>query len=348
MNQMIRELKRDYLWHLLFWGGYLLLKIFVVEFFREDFFSLAIAETISMPVKMAAAYILIYWLIPKYLLKRKYLLFVLNVSLSIIAVAFTRRIIDIYLIYPFIILYPDELRLWNILGMFRNLIFIYPVVGLGSAIYFVTHWVRNYHHTQELEKEKLAVELKMLKGQINPHFLFNSINNIYALALEKSDKTPDALLKLSELLHSMLYECSANKIILEKEVQLIHNYLNLEKLRYGDKVDIFFKVSGETKGFEISPLLLVPLVENSFKHGVSESIDKCWVKIDMEVVEQKLIFKIENSKVKRINGEVVETDHGIGLVNLKKRLELEYPNRSAMRIENNDEAYSVKLELSNG
>ena len=223
-------------------------------------------------------------------------------------------------------------------AMFRNLIYVYPVVGLGSAIYFVIHWAINFQRSQELEKEKLAVELKMLKSQVNPHFLFNSINNIYALALEKSDKTPDALLKLSELLHSMLYECSGNKIILEKEVHLIHNYLNLEKLRYSKKVDIFFKVSGETKNFEISPLLLVPLVENSFKHGVSESIDKCWVKIDMEVVNNKLIFKIENSKVKRINGEVASTEYGIGLENLQKRLKLEYLDHHELQIDDSEES----------
>ena len=347
MNQMIRELKRDYLWHLLFWGGYLLIKIVVVEFFRDDFYSMAMAEVISMPLKIAAGYTLIYLLAPKYLLKGRYLAFSISMIVYVIVFAFFRRLTDVYLVYPIVVLYPDQLEFWNIGAMFRNLIYVYPVVGLGSAIYFVIHWAINYQKSQELEKEKLAVELKMLKGQINPHFLFNSINNIYALALEKSDKTPDALLGLSELLHSMLYECSGDKIILEKEVQLIHNYLNLEKLRYGEKVDVFFKVEGNTKEFEISPLLLVPLVENSFKHGVSESIDKCWVKIDMTVKQKQLSFVIENSKVKRVSGEADRRQHGIGLDNLKKRLELEYSNQYQLKIEEDDDMFNVKLELSN-
>lgn len=348
MERMLSELRRDYPWHILFWGGYLLIKMGVVEYFRTDFAATALAETISLPLKIAAAYLLIYWLVPYYLLTRKYLKFILYVLLSITIVAFIRRVTDVFLIYPFIILYPDDVEFWNVLNMFRNLIYIYPVVGLGSAIYFVAHWVRNYHRNQELEKEKLAIELKMLKGQVNPHFLFNSINNIYALALEKSDKTPDALLKLSELLHSMLYECSGDKVALEKEVKLIHNYLDLEKLRYGDKVDIFFKVTGETEQFQISPLLLVPLVENSFKHGVSESIDKCWVNIDLNLKQDELAFGINNSKVKQLNGAQQHETGGIGLMNLKKRLALEYPNKYKFTIEENEDEFNVNLIIQNG
>ena len=343
---MIRELKRDYPWHILFWGGYLLIKIVVVEFFRDDFVSLALAEIISLPLKIAAGYTLIYFLAPRYLLKKKYLAFSIGLVIYVCLFAFLRRLTDVFLVYPIVILYPDQTDFWNIGAMFRNLIYVYPVVGLGSAIYFVIHWAINFQRSQELEKQKLEAELKMLKSQINPHFLFNSINNIYALALEKSSKTPDALLKLSELLHSMLYECAGDKIALEKEVQLIHSYLNLEKLRYGDKVDIFFKVRGDTDNFQISPLLLVPLVENSFKHGVSESIDTCWVNLDLEVTNDELIFHVKNSKVQNINGKVSTEKHGIGLDNLSKRLSLEYRDGSELTTQENEESFEVRLKLS--
>ncbi|MEQ9425738.1 MAG: sensor histidine kinase [Cyclobacteriaceae bacterium] len=297
---MINELRKDYPWHLLFWGSYFILKVAVVEFFRVDYWTTVAAVLISLPLKIVAAYLLILFLVPEYLLKRKYVKFIGLTILSIVVVAFTRRVMDIYIVYPISVLYADNGPFWS-LNMFRNLIYIYPVVGLGSAMYFVAHWVRNFHHSQELEKQKLEAELKMLKNQINPHFLFNTINNIYSLALERSEKTPDALLKLSELLHAMLYDCSGDKIILEKEVQLIHNYLNLEKLRYGDRVDIQFGVIGDTN-FKVSPLLLIPLVENAFKHGVSESIEESWVRIDLKVGDDQIVMAVENSKVESING----------------------------------------------
>ncbi|MEQ9301273.1 MAG: histidine kinase [Cyclobacteriaceae bacterium] len=337
--------KRDWFWHAVFWIGYYVLKVFVVEFFRTNFWEVALTELIHLPLKMAALYTLIYLLIPNLLLRKKYVLFTLALLVSIVIVAFLRRVSDIFVVYNIAMLYDDNMDLWNIRFMFRNLIFIYPVVGLGAMAYFIKEWYHNYWLTQKLKKEKLEAELSMLKAQVHPHFLFNTINNIYSLALEKSSRTPNALLRLSDLLHYMLYECNQPRQPLVKEIDMMKSYIELEQLRYGDRLDIQLRIDDIPIDIKIAPLILIPFVENCFKHGVSETIDQSWIAIDLRLTSNQMTLKVDNSKA---DIEEKKGDHknGIGLSNVRRRLNLEYPDRHTLEVIDQKEAFLIKLEVA--
>ena len=146
------------------------------------------------------------------------------------------------------------------------------------------------------QQEKITAELQLLKAQVHPHFLFNTLNNIYSFSLEESPKTPELILKLSSLLSYMLYDCKAEEVRLEKEVEIMKDYIDLEKERYGNKIEISWNVEGDIRDNFISPLLMLPFLENAFKHGASEQIEKPWMGVDISVANNILKFKITNSK----------------------------------------------------
>ncbi|MBC8172438.1 MAG: sensor histidine kinase [Chitinophagales bacterium] len=208
--------------------------------------------------------------------------------------------------------------------------------------------MRRFYKLQDeknsLTKINTELELNFLKSQINPHFLFNTLNNIYSLALQKNDKAPEMIIKLSDLMRYMLYECNVEKNDLQKEVQFMRDYIELEKLRHGTDVEIDFLVSGDLRNKGIPPLLLIPFVENAFKHGVNAQFGKSWVKINLTANDDTFTFHIENNKP--VNGNVVtKRGHGIGIENTKKRLHLIYPGRHRLSIHEEHHIYSVALEV---
>src|SRR4030095_11884219 len=171
------------------------------------------------------------------------------------------------------------------------------------------YWFKKQQDWMKAEKEKVTAELQLLKAQVHPHFLFNTLNNIYAFSLENSPKTPGLILKLSSLLSYMLYDCKAEEVSLEKEIEIMKNYIDLEKERYGNKIEISWMVAGDTKDKYIAPLLLLPFLENAFKHGTSEQIEKPWLSVDISVNKQIIKCKIINSK----NLHVAFNSNGIGV-----------------------------------
>ncbi len=194
----------------------------------------------------------------------------------------------------------------------------------------------------ELEKLNTELELNFLKSQINPHFLFNTLNNIYSLSLQKSDAAPEMIIKLSDLMRYILYECNVEKIALEKEVSFMKDYVELEKLRYGKHVDIRFDVEGNLEGKQTPPLLLIHFVENAFKHGVNAQFGQSYVAMRLKTDEKGLQFSIENNKP--VNGAKIENQKGgIGLENIKKRLELIYPGKYDLHISSGEATYRVDL-----
>lgn len=195
---------------------------------------------------------------------------------------------------------------------------------------------------QILQKEKATNELKFLKGQIQPHFLFNTLNNLYALTLTKSDLAPKVVLKLSELLDFILYQSDKATIPISKEIELIQGFIELETLRYGDKIAVDFNFETEDNSVKIAPLLLLPLVENAFKHGVSGSTKDAKIKIDLQVTEDQLKFEIFNTKPAQAVSKNLK-GNGIGSVNLKRQLELNYPDGHSLAVKDTSEDYFVEL-----
>ncbi|SMD37294.1 Histidine kinase [Reichenbachiella faecimaris] len=339
----MQELKKEWFWHVLFWVGYLLVKIFIVEYFREDFGVVLLVELISLPLKMLLVYLLIFYLIPKFLLNKQYLKFCIWLLALIVFAALARRLTDIYVAYPISMLYFDRALLWDFGTAFRNLVFVYPVVGLATAIYLMSHWVKDYQMRTQLQREKLEAELKYLKAQVHPHFLFNTINNIYSLSLDQSPKTAQALLELSDLLSYMLYECNVDRISLKKEIELIENYINLERLRYSERLELQFHTDGEIEDASIAPLILLPFVDNCFKHGAGDSMAECFVHFTLTVKDGVLFLNLKNSVDN--SGHRPQEHSGIGLPNTRKRLEGEYPDRYELEIKDAPDLYEVKLTI---
>lgn len=310
----------------------------------DDYDRELIANLYLLPVRMAGTYSLIYFILPFYLFKRKYELF----GISLAAHAFLYGF-GIWLVQYSYCYCPD--CLWDYHGQashfsiyvfFASLIANYEIPAIAAAIVIFKKWFLDQQHARGLEKEKLEAELKFLKGQIHPHFLFNTLNNLYALTLKKSDKAPDLVIKLSEMLDYMLYNSNEKEVKLSDEIKQIENYLELEKIRYGNRLKLNISLTGNVGDKFIAPLLLLPFIENSFKHGVSGDIDNPFVNIELKFTDICLKLKVSNS----FNPDIKTTENyceGIGLKNAKRRLELLYPERHELKIEQEQNIFNVYL-----
>ena len=274
-------------------------------------------------------------LIPRLLQRNRYLLYVLATALLLVA-AYGVHQLTFEIVLP---LLPTEYYMVSFTDTYLLFTIFFVYLALTTLLKLSKSWV----HLQRVEKEKLAIELNSLKTQVNPHFLFNSLNSIYSLALAKSDQTPETVLELSNLLRYMLYEVGEETVRLDKEMEMMENYLELQKLRADQSTEVKFKIVGELEDQEVAPLLFFPLIENSFKHGVKGVSDQAYVHITL-TLDQGIRFEIENNK-----GKVDEVEHGkfggIGLENVKRRLALIYPNRHQLNIDDQADSFKVTLSL---
>ena len=228
--------------------------------------------------------------------------------------------------------------------------YLATLVGLAVTIKLLKQWWLKQKETEQLSKEKVTAELQLLKAQIHPHFLFNSLNNIYSFALESSPKAPEMIQKLSGLLHYMLYDCKQPLVPLEKELKMIQDYISLEKIRYGERLDLEVTVNvispaGEPATNLIAPLLLIPFVENSFKHGTSKMAEHPKVSLIITVKDSILFFKLINRKPITITESRLNTNSGLGLKNVQKRLALIYPGQYELQILEDPAEYSVWMKI---
>ncbi len=292
---------------------------------------------------LTVVYINLWVLIPRILQKGRYLLyFACLVVLIYLGAQFNQvtfdHLVDLILPgYYFISFYDisDILK------------FIFVYVSLTTLLKLSKGWFMLMQAEQQLmavRQEKVETELKALKSQINPHFLFNSLNNIYSLALGKSGKTPDAILKLSGLMRYMLYESNADRVPLKQELHFIENYIDLQKLRSDRRSRIKFSRKGNPAGKTIAPLLFLPFIENGFKHGIKGDPEGGYVRIELAIQDSNIDLYIENNR-----GEVDRVENneynGIGLNNVKRRLELIYPGKHELEVQETRETFSIQLKL---
>ncbi len=215
--------------------------------------------------------------------------------------------------------------------------------AVSSSIKITSEWFINERQKKEMEAEKLLSELAFLKSQINPHFLFNILNNICSLARKKSDDTENAIIKLSQIMRYMLQDSKNERVPLEKEIEYLQNYIELQRLRISDQVRIDFNTEGRTDTIMIEPLLLIPFVENAFKHGVSY-LENSEIMILLKAEQNFLLFRIEN-RIIRPSGEMNLQESGIGLKNVVRRLELLYPGKHKLSVVNDGARYIVELKI---
>ncbi|WP_160144017.1 sensor histidine kinase [Chryseolinea soli] len=335
-------LQNRILQHLLFWVCHVVFYAVLYGSFADTYKQNFIEELEYLPVKIIFTYFTLYFLLPRYLLPGKYGLFFMWLVPSSFLAGIVQRYVAFNFDYPYY--YPEALNdpFFYFAKIVKMVASIYPVTFFAVAIKLLKYWYANQQAQQVLTKEKLEAELKFLKTQIHPHFLFNTLNNLYALTLKKSDKAPDTVLKLSELINYMLYECTSEHVLLTKELKFIHNYIHIEKMRHGDKLDIDVRVNGEVNDRKIAPLILLPFVENSFKHGANEELQHAWVKISVDIQPTVTVIKVENNKA-ALNG--VARKPGIGIQNVRRRLDLLYPGLHELKIINGEETFLVILTI---
>lgn len=315
--------------HIIFWVGYLSFKVYHEYLWTlsqydgvtqaEALQSSFIAQGGMLPVRMLFSYWLIYWLLPRPDKKLiKWALFIIGFLMAIVL----HRLMVVYVVIP--LAYQDITEtqtLFTLERMSSATVDMAMVAGIGAMLVLYARNKAAKAREVQLEKEKVVAELQFLKNQTNPHFLFNTLNNLYALARKQSEKTPEAILQLSRFMRFVLYDTNKPTIPLAEEIQMIGNYISLEKLRFGERVKVAFETPDHLEGYRISPLILLPLVENAFKHGASEMEDSGFINIRLGLENGLLQLSVENS----MNARSKDKEAGIGLTNLKRQLDLQYP-----------------------
>lgn len=297
-------------------------------------------------LNVAIFYINLIVIIPATLNKRKFFLWIVVCSVVIVFFALLKYAESFYMFHLSNLEITIKGKKVINSEFWTNMISFIMVNGffifLSTVYKFTVDWFFNEREKSDLEKQSLSAELSFLKSQINPHFLFNSLNNIYSLAYQKSDDTPDAILKLSEIMRYMLYESNDESVLLTKEIDYLRSYIDLQKLRFKGEAQIELEVEGNMKDQVIVPLVLISFVENAFKHGVATDVNHP-IRINISVFEDNLLFTLSNLKNKQQNKDRIG---GIGMVNVKRRLDLTYPDRYKLNVNNKEDEYYCELYLN--
>lgn len=342
-TELIRVLNIYKIYHVLFWLTYIL------------FWSMLLPSEISWWRDVQNAFIFIffhiiisyfnnYFLIEWFLFKKKYLTYLISLSLSIQLVCFPLAVAS----YRYIPLTDESRRdIWTVEFFTYNFLLILFTVLLTMTVKLFRNWYLKEQSNKELQKLNIESELKFLKSQINPHFLFNNLNNLYALTLKQSELAPDAVLKLSNILRFGLYESQKQKVPIEDDIQFVKDYIELEKLRLGERANIEIEINGNAFGRMIEPFLFINFIENAFKHGANPTLGHSEIKLiyDIDLVPNTLVFTISNTKPKQLSNLDKAKVGGIGLKNVQTRLNILYPNRHVLKIVEDENTYTVQLTL---
>jgi len=335
-------------YHIIFWIIYFSFNTLRWGSYYSDYLYSFKSNLLGFPIHIALCYLNIYYLMPKFVYKKKYLTYTLLVFASIFFMVFVKFNLTYYLLNTNV--WPEGPVVTNTLTVnyaIDMMIGELYVITFVTAIKITMDWLKEHKRLTDLEKLQLETELLFLKTQVSPHFFFNTLNNIYSLAIEKSDKTPKIILKLSELMRYLLYETKPKRQSLEKEILCIQSYLDLERVRYGEQLEINMDISGDIENKKIAPILLLSFVENSFKHGANKNIGNIRIDISFKIKKDFLYFKISNpvpalTKYK----QSFNYNGGIGLKNVKKRLSLGYSkDEYNLKINNKKKLFVVKLKI---
>jgi sensor histidine kinase YesM len=324
--------------HLLFW-------IFIITYFAwgiglqnnpvQSFKN----ASFFLPGFIVLVYILLYILVPKYLLPRKFLYFFIGLFVTL-------TVCLLYINFAQLS-FPGSFPARGMkLSVGPNVLPFIHVAGIALSIKLLISLYQQKNQTLEAEKQKSDAELQCLKAQLHPHFLFNTLNNLYAHTLEASSKSPEIVMRLSELLRFMIYEGKTEKIPLNKEIHLIENYIALEKFRYTDRLDVSVTISGDAGKYQIAPLLLLPFLENAFKHGTSEQLEQCWISLNISLEGSVMYFKLVNSIEPGKEAEGHAKDGGLGLLNVNKRLGLLYKDKHKFTAKKMEDVFVVDLVIN--
>ena len=299
-------------------------------------------------IQMIFSYSIVYFLVPRYFIKKKYVQFTLGLVLLYALIQF------LLLVHIFIIAGGSIFEGIGYNKLMKLSSFARPgfIRGFGNpplicclllALKTLKSWHLEQLKNETLAKENANAELQLLKAQVHPHFLFNTLNNIYSFSLNQSPEAGSLVKKLSGMLNYMIHECEEKLVPLEKELTLIQDYMELEKVRYGKRLNMQVEIHGDFENKLIAPLLIIPFVENSFKHGTSQMLQHPWIKLEITTIDNQLFFKLRNSKPTLLKAN--NLNKGIGLLNVKKRLQLLYPGKHQLEISSTDDMFTVDMQI---
>jgi sensor histidine kinase YesM len=326
--------------HIIFWICAWLFFLFYYERYSEVNIYTIVASLVNLAVAIGTVYTFNYYLIPRFLLKERHIKFIAFSVIAIIIFIYLQLMLTVILFIK--LLYTEQTlfpKMIDVVMLFFNLFFI---VFIAISIKFYKRWTEKDHKSQVIQREKVEAELQMLKTQINPHFLFNTLNSIYVLALRNAEKTAETVLQLSDILDYILYKLNEPTVLFSDELHIIENYISLEKIRFADRVELNLKVEVNDKDLKIPPMLIIPFVENAFKHGVGKSMDKSWINIEIRDTDDFLNIDVGNS---RKPGVQKSKSSGIGLENTIKRLNILYNNNYTFDKIETEYNYQIKLQL---
>jgi sensor histidine kinase YesM len=346
--------------HLLFWGC-VTFYIFSTRYLnpqklitagRLDNPLTSYAETIIffMP-QVVLVYPLLYFILPRYLFEGKYIKAAFWIFALAILTMTVNAILIIYIPWYRASRYLPQLKLFDGMDFKRKLgmAFMAAYQGslLGSALGVCIKMSKYYYlknlRNQQLQRENTEAQMQLLRAQVHPHFLFNTLNNIYSQTQLESPKGSKMIMGLSDILRYILYEGQKPLVPLKRELLMITEYINLEKLRYGNKLDVHVSIPDKTDDIYIAPLLLLPLVENCFKHGTSNILQNPWINLTVELKDSTLVMKLMNGKAPL--KEIRKNNAGIGINNVSQRLELLYPDKYDLHIREDEEVFVVDLRI---
>lgn len=311
----------------------------------------AVDSVVFLVAHIFLAYSLMYFIIPRLLLKSKYIATAFSVLALFLLTSVISATLAIYLlpgirnlILPFSEIvnayYRRTIFYVSLLAGLRGAI---TIGGMAAAIKIMKYWYIKEQRNMQLLKENTEAQLQILKAQVHPHFLFNTLNNIYSYTQNTSAIASKLTLGLSDMLRYMIYECKDPFVPLSKEIKMLKDYITLEKIRYGNSLDVNLSVPNNIDDLYIAPLLLLPFVENSFKHGASQVLDQPWLSLTITLDETSMHMKMINGKAE--NYEAPTGASGIGIENVQRRLTLLYPDKHSLKIVNQEEVFIVNLKL---
>lgn len=327
----------------LYWLGYIVLFSLIQGLPERDFLTSFYNEWLSILPKILFVTIVVEFLMPRFLFREKTIVFIVIYILLILLFAFVQRLIDNYIILPYF------LTLWKIEALLAVPAFLYNISKLQFVVTLPLAFKLFYYLAEEKNKvqvilsEKLQAELSSLRNQFHPHFLFNVLNSLYSKILTKSDDSAEIVLRISDLLRFSIYDVNKN-ISLQNEIDYLKNYISLQQLRFENQLELSFSVHGNLENRFIEPFLILPFIENSYKYCLDEQ-EQAFITISIAVTDQWLSVKIENSLPGNFSLKTENSNSGVGIANVKRRLELLYPQKHVLTVKNEMTSFFVSLKI---
>lgn len=336
---------RTLLVHVSAWTAYILLYATLWRDSDQTFQEALVMHLWLLPTKLLLVYTALGLLVPTFLRRRRYAVFLI----SLLALSITGGIVNQLMIHYVIpesvgVIYSGE-AFWDIERISKRMTYLNSPLLFALTFEGIRMWYEQKELNTRLTKEKLAAELALLKGQLHPHFFFNTLNNLYSLTLQKSDLAPELILRLSDIMRYILDDSRKDLVPLKDELEFIRGYIGIEQVRYSGKVSVTTDLPTAVEGYSVPPLALFTFVENAFKHGVAHEVESAWIDIKLNLTGNRIIYVVKNSCPEFRNGQKHKAGVSIGLRNTEERLKITYGDDFEFKTGRSEDVFHATLEI---